>query len=242
VRLKIGARGHDSIIALHIARRRRTLKAIFFFWHGKSSQLIGPPWAAPFIQALQRPDGSRLPQAIAHRGDKSKFPENTLAAFRSAVELGVHAVETDLHLTKDKVVVLSHVSLGPARGGKRKRFGPLGHPGLCLVLVPAVHTAHTYTYTHMAEPDKPGGDKKQDASLQRCFGIDKKIADCDWAYLQTLRTARAPHEPLPRLGDLLAYLARPENESIWVLLDIKASTHCTHTRNKGGAWPLLDGA
>jgi len=52
----------------------------------------------------------RLPQAIAHRGYKAKYAENTLAAFRGAVEVGAHALETDIHLTKDEVVVLSHVS------------------------------------------------------------------------------------------------------------------------------------
>jgi glycerophosphoryl diester phosphodiesterase len=50
-----------------------------------------------------------LPQAIAHRGFKAKYPENTMKAFQAAVEVGANAVETDIHLTKDGVVVLSHV-------------------------------------------------------------------------------------------------------------------------------------
>ena len=33
-----------------------------------------------------------------------------MAAFRGAVEVGSHALETDIHLSKDGVVVLSHVS------------------------------------------------------------------------------------------------------------------------------------
>ncbi|KAH8893413.1 glycerophosphoryl diester phosphodiesterase [Thozetella sp. PMI_491] len=64
--------------------------------------------SAPFARALSRPNGGRLPQAIAHRGYKAAFPENTLAAFQAAVKVGAHALETDLHLSKDKVVVLSH--------------------------------------------------------------------------------------------------------------------------------------
>ena len=52
----------------------------------------------------------KLPQAIAHRGFKAQYPENTLLAFSKAVEAGAHALETDIHLTKDGVVVLSHVS------------------------------------------------------------------------------------------------------------------------------------
>ncbi|KAF3058674.1 Phosphatidylglycerol phospholipase C [Daldinia childiae] len=43
----------------------------------------------------------RPPQAIAHRGYKALFPENTMLAFRAAVEAGAHAIETDLHLSKD---------------------------------------------------------------------------------------------------------------------------------------------
>ncbi|KAK1827848.1 PLC-like phosphodiesterase [Podospora conica] len=109
-----------------------------------------------------------MPQIIAHRGYKAAFPENTMAAFRGAVDAGAHAIETDLHLSSDGVVVLSH-----------------------------------------------------DPSLKRTFGITKKVADCDWAYLSTLRTPQPPHEPLARLSDLLEYLAQPELSSIWLLLDIK---------------------
>ena len=52
-----------------------------------------------------------MPQAIAHRGYRAKFPENSLVAFEAAIGAGAHALETDLHLTRDKVVVLSHVSV-----------------------------------------------------------------------------------------------------------------------------------
>ena len=51
-----------------------------------------------------------MPQTIAHRGYKAKYPENTMGAFRGAVEVGADAIETDIHLSKDDVVVLSHVS------------------------------------------------------------------------------------------------------------------------------------
>lgn len=58
--------------------------------------------------AVQTSDGQR-PQAIAHRGYKAEFPENSMGAFKGAVEVGAHAIETDLHLSRDGVVVLSHV-------------------------------------------------------------------------------------------------------------------------------------
>ena len=52
----------------------------------------------------------RLPQNIGHRGYKAAFPENTMAAFHGAVVAGAPGLETDLHLSRDGVVVLSHVS------------------------------------------------------------------------------------------------------------------------------------
>ena len=43
-----------------------------------------------------------------HRGARGLAPENTLAAFRLALALGVTTLETDLAVTKDGVVVLGH--------------------------------------------------------------------------------------------------------------------------------------
>jgi len=49
-----------------------------------------------------------------HRGTRGLAPENTLAAFRRALEIGVTTIETDMAVTKDDVVVISHnPSLNP---------------------------------------------------------------------------------------------------------------------------------
>ena len=62
---------------------------------------------------------------------------------------------------------------------------------------------------------------KQDANLKRCFGKPEKLIDCDWEYIQSLRTIAKPHVHMPRLKELLEYLATPGMEDLWVLLDIK---------------------
>ena len=64
---------------------------------------------ASWTFAKKHPSGDKLPQSIAHRGYKANYPENTMGAFRGAVKVGADAIETDIHLTKDDVVVLSHV-------------------------------------------------------------------------------------------------------------------------------------
>jgi glycerophosphoryl diester phosphodiesterase len=48
----------------------------------------------------------------AHRGASAELPENTLAGFRRALELGADAIESDVHLTRDGHVVLSHDESG----------------------------------------------------------------------------------------------------------------------------------
>ena len=50
----------------------------------------------------------RKPWVIAHRGASGHAPENTMAAFQRAVELGVGFIETDIHLTRDAHFVAIH--------------------------------------------------------------------------------------------------------------------------------------
>ena len=45
---------------------------------------------------------------VAHRGASRRAPENTLEAFRLAVELGADAVELDVHLTSDGQLAVIH--------------------------------------------------------------------------------------------------------------------------------------
>jgi glycerophosphoryl diester phosphodiesterase len=44
----------------------------------------------------------------AHRGASAERPENTMPAFERAVELGVDALEMDVHLTRDDQLVVAH--------------------------------------------------------------------------------------------------------------------------------------
>jgi glycerophosphoryl diester phosphodiesterase len=57
--------------------------------------------AHPFLTAP-------APIAFAHRGGSGEAPENTLEAFELAVSLGYRYLETDAHVTRDRVLVAFH--------------------------------------------------------------------------------------------------------------------------------------
>lgn len=59
------------------------------------------------------------PLLIAHRGASGYAPENTLSAFKLALDMGVRFVELDVHQTKDGQVVVIH-------DDNLKRFGGSG--------------------------------------------------------------------------------------------------------------------
>lgn len=48
------------------------------------------------------------PLVVAHQGGELLAPSNTIAAFSNAAKLGVDALETDLHITKDGQLVAIH--------------------------------------------------------------------------------------------------------------------------------------
>jgi glycerophosphoryl diester phosphodiesterase len=48
------------------------------------------------------------PFILAHRGCRARAPENSMAAFHLALEQGADIIETDLRITRDRVIVCMH--------------------------------------------------------------------------------------------------------------------------------------
>ncbi|MBC2712014.1 MAG: glycerophosphodiester phosphodiesterase [Desulfosarcina sp.] len=53
-------------------------------------------------------DNFPTPLFIAHRGCSARYPENTLAAFKGAIDAGAHMIELDVNLSKDRQLVVIH--------------------------------------------------------------------------------------------------------------------------------------
>lgn len=78
------------------------------------STIAASPPKAFFRQPLYAKDGkTRLPHYVAHRGFNRVCPENTLGAFQAAIDVGCHGIETDVQISRDGVVVISHVCPNP---------------------------------------------------------------------------------------------------------------------------------
>src|SRR5919112_3910522 len=68
---------------------------------------------ASFVALLLRKGGKRTvrggwPVNLAHRGASALAPENTIEAFRLAVEDGAGGLELDVHMTRDGHIVVIH--------------------------------------------------------------------------------------------------------------------------------------
>lgn len=95
-------------------RAMRHLPIAVLIWtacSSSSAMLTSPP-----EPALTR---SRI---VAHRGASEDAPENTMAAFRRAWELGVEGVELDVHVTKDGHVVVMHDATTKRIGGRDRKI------------------------------------------------------------------------------------------------------------------------
>ena len=51
---------------------------------------------------------NNIPFIWAHRGASGSAPENTLVAFKRAIDLGADGIELDIQLTKDDEIVVCH--------------------------------------------------------------------------------------------------------------------------------------
>jgi glycerophosphoryl diester phosphodiesterase len=90
------------------------------------------------------------PLSIAHRGHSIAYPENTLEAYRKAIELGVEMIECDVNISRDGKLVMMHdstldrtttgrgrVSAGTWDEIQRLDAGGKFNPGFAGTLVPA---------------------------------------------------------------------------------------------------------
>ncbi len=84
----------------------------------------------------------KLAALIAHRGASGYAPENTLASFSRALELGATSVEFDVQQTKDQRLVVIHDDELSRVAGLRRRVGSMSYLELSQVDVGSWFDSH----------------------------------------------------------------------------------------------------
>lgn len=72
-----------------------------------SKRLPGPSYMT-VVDIWLRYNSQPLSECWGHRGASLAYPENTLASFTQAIADGADAIETDIHLSRDRVPLMFH--------------------------------------------------------------------------------------------------------------------------------------
>jgi glycerophosphoryl diester phosphodiesterase len=148
------------------------------------------------LKELHRPDSGRVLR-IAHRGGAAIAPENTLAAFRQAIELGVDFVEFDVLDLDDGTLVVAHSDdlLEVSHGAVPGQVRPLSldelrraAPDVPVLDEALAFFAATDVGLHLdVKCHRHGGEVA--AALRRHGLVDRAVASSFW--LRALRDLRA---------------------------------------------------
>lgn len=120
----------------------------------------------------------------AHRGAAGLAPENTLAAFRLAMELGADAAELDVQATKDGVVVVIHDDTVDRTTDGRGRLGDLTLAELKRLdagakFGPAFRDERIPTLRELIELVKASGNQRFRLNLEIKFGQGREGQPAD---------------------------------------------------------------
>jgi glycerophosphoryl diester phosphodiesterase len=170
----------------------------------------------PFLE-LDRP---RSVRAIAHRGGVEPA-ENTLAAFATAVGLGYRHLETDLHATRDGVLVVAHDPTLARVAGDRRAIAHLTRAELSTVLVAGREPIPTFLDLIDAFPTaRLTVDLKTDAAVTPFIRLlDERPALLDRICLGSFSSARV-EAVRHRFGERLMSAATPR-ETIRLLRAVR---------------------
>ncbi|XP_023572449.1 glycerophosphodiester phosphodiesterase domain-containing protein 4 isoform X1 [Octodon degus] len=91
---------HKILVMVAILLCVSLLVILFKFWNER--------WLVVGLSLKEKTELGPKPVFFAHRGSPMAGPENTMMAFEKAVEEGAHGLETDVHLSTDRVPFLMH--------------------------------------------------------------------------------------------------------------------------------------
>ena len=157
----------------------------------------------------------------AHRGASEYYPENTLMAFCAGLDMGANGIETDVHITRDGVLVLFHDDTLARVTGAEGAVGDYTYEELQRLTVQhasgkadKIPTLESFLRCfgwrdlHFAIELKAKNIEKEVAAMLDRFDMREKTIVTSFCYenLERMRAA-APHY---RLG----YLYKPDTQDV----------------------------
>ena len=154
---------------------------------------------------------TNLPLIIGHRGASRHAPENTLEAFRAAIDAGADGIEFDVRLARDGVPVVIHDADLLRTGGLKKKVADLTSAELGTIDVGSWFNARfpRRTHTSFADQTVPQLDDVLDllAGFKGLLYIELKTAgrnreDLVNAVCERIRTLRLLPQVIVKSFDL----------------------------------------
>jgi len=178
-------------------------------WISKWVKMAGLSFAALLLvgawswkpQPLLAADPERKPLIIGHRGAAGLAPENTLAAFRTALDLGVDGLELDVQLTADNELVVHHdfalkpeIARSPNGEWVRESSAPLVK-SLTLAEIKTYDVGRLKPNTLYAgrHPQQKAADGERIPTLREVFALLKSRSDTVTSLLIEIKTT--PEKP-----------------------------------------------
>jgi glycerophosphoryl diester phosphodiesterase len=165
-----------------------------------------------------------------HRGARGLAPENTLAAFRTALDLGVSTLELDVGLTRDGQVVVTHDRTlnaditRDARGQWLPATGPAVHT-LTLAELQAYDVGRLRPGSRYAEgfPAQQAADGERTPTLAALFELVKARGDTRTRFnIETKLSPLAPAETAPPEVMVAALLAVVEQHGMAARVSVQS--------------------
>ncbi|MGA7812785.1 MAG: glycerophosphodiester phosphodiesterase family protein [Caballeronia sp.] len=151
------------------------------------------------------------PLRIAHRGARALVPENTIDAFRKAIELGSDMIEFDVHLSRDGHPVVVHDDTVDRCSDVKRRF-----PGRSSYFVSDFTLAELQSLDagswHVEQLNLPAHERQPYLQLLRPDELSRYVSDVE------LRWFKSGNVRIPSLAEALSFFAET---SILINIELK---------------------
>jgi glycerophosphoryl diester phosphodiesterase len=153
-----------------------------------------------------------MPLRIAHRGARGLAPENTIDAFRKAVELGSDMIEFDVHLSRDGHAVVVHDDTLVRCSDIKRRFPCRSSYFVSDYSLAELRSLDAGSW-HVDQLNRPVDDRQPYLQMLRPEELSSHVSDSE------LRWFESGNVRIPSLTDALSFFAETD-----ILINIELKT------------------